>query len=354
VLREKARRLDAVLLSFWISPDGSYLWVVTPGAITPFHLPPEKKITRLVDAWNTLVQRMEDPRESADPVARRLYDVLLGGAEQLIPPGSRVIVVPDGALHGLNLEALVTGDKHPHYWVEDVTVAVAPSLTLLDSRLSALEEKARGILLIGDPASSSADFPPLPESKTEIQNIRALFGPGDATVITGAEARPEAYRPAEPGRFALIHFAAHAVANSESPLDSAVILSQGAQSSKLYARDAAAIPLHAELVTISACRSAGAKMYAGEGLVGFSWAFLRAGARNVIAGLWDASDRATAGLMTRLYQEQRRGKNPAEALRAAKLAMLRGSAYRQPYYWAPFELFTRSAPFAPARVGASR
>ncbi|MEN6534238.1 MAG: tetratricopeptide repeat protein, partial [Bryobacteraceae bacterium] len=36
VLREKARRLDAVLLSFWISPDGSYLWVVTPGAITPF------------------------------------------------------------------------------------------------------------------------------------------------------------------------------------------------------------------------------------------------------------------------------------------------------------------------------
>ncbi|MEN6605671.1 MAG: CHAT domain-containing protein, partial [Bryobacteraceae bacterium] len=141
---------------------------------------------------------------------------------------------------------------------------------------------------------------------------------------------------------------------SESPLDSAVILSQGAQSFKLYARDAAAIPLHAELVTISACRSAGAKMYAGEGLVGFSWAFLRAGARNVIAGLWDASDRATAGLMTRLYQEQRRGKNPAEALRAAKLAMLRGSAYRQPYYWAPFELFTRSAPFAPARVGASR
>ncbi len=354
MLREKARRLDAVLLSFWISPNASYLWVVRPDAITPFHLPPEKEITRLVDTWDTLVQRMEDPRESADPVARRLHDVLLGGAKRLIPPGSRVIVVPDGALHGLNLEALVTGDRHPHYWIEDVTVAVAPSLTLLDSRLSAQEEKARGILLIGNPVSSSADFPPLPESKTEIQNIRALFGSGDATVIKGSEARPEAYRPAEPGRFALIHFAAHAVANSESPLDSAVILSKGAQSFKLYARDAAAIPLHAELVTISACRSAGAKMYAGEGLVGFSWAFLRAGARNVIAGLWDASDRATAGLMTRLYLEQTRGRNPAEALRAAKLAMLRDSAYRQPYYWAPFELFTRSAPFAPARAGASK
>jgi len=32
--------------------------------------------------------------------------------------------------------------------------------------------------------------------------------------------------------------------------------------------------------------------YTGEGLVGLSWAFLRAGAHNVIAALWQASDSA--------------------------------------------------------------
>ena len=35
----------------------------------------------------------------------------------------------------------------------------------------------------------------------------------------------------------------------------------------------------------------GARAYAGEGLVGFTWAFLSAGAHNVIAGLWNVDDR---------------------------------------------------------------
>jgi CHAT domain-containing protein len=136
------------------------------------------------------------------------------------------------------------------------------------------------------------------------------------------------------------------VANRESPLDSAIILSAQGDSYKLYARDVAAIPLDADLVTISACQSAGARAYSGEGLVGFMWAFLQAGARNVIAGLWDVNDRSTSELMASLYAEMVTGSGPAEALRAAKLKLLRSAGpYRKPYYWAPFELFTRSMPF---------
>ena len=98
-------------------------------------------------------------------------------------------------------------------------------------------------------------------------------------MITGADARPEAYRAAGPQRFDTIHFAAHAVANPESPLESAVILSPGSASYKLYARDVQEIPISARLVTVSACRSAGARPFLGEGMVGFAWAFLGAGRR---------------------------------------------------------------------------
>ncbi len=98
----------------------------------------------------------------------------------------------------------------------------------------------------------------------------------------------------------------------------------------------------AELVTISACRSAGARIYAGEGLVGLTWAFLEAGAKNVIAGLWDVDDRSTAELAGRLYAEIARGAAPADALRAAKLELIHaGGTYRKPYYWGPFQLYTR-------------
>jgi CHAT domain-containing protein len=141
----------------------------------------------------------------------------------------------------------------------------------------------------------------------------------------------------------LTHFTAHAGANTESPLDSAVVLSRGQTGYKLYARDVAEQPLTAELVTISACRSAGERTYAGEGLVGFSWAFLRAGAKRVIAGLWDVDDRSTAELMGRVYQNIARGESPGDALRAAKLEMIaRGGTRSKPYYWGPFELFIGS------------
>ena len=59
--------------------------------------------------------------------------------------------------------------------------------------------------------------------------------------------------------------------------------------------------LYADLVTLSACRSARAKSYAGEELVGFSWAFLHAGTSNVVAGLWNVSDRSTAVFMEKFY-----------------------------------------------------
>ncbi len=130
---------------------------------------------------------------------------------------------------------------------------------------------------------------------------------GRAAVYRADQATPARYRDAMPEQFGVVHFTAHAAANAESPLDSAVILSKDGSGYKLYARDVAEQPLSADLVTISACRSAGERTYAGEGLVGFAWAFLRAGAQRVIAGLWDVDDRSTADLMGHVYARDRPG-----------------------------------------------
>jgi CHAT domain-containing protein len=92
---------------------------------------------------------------------------------------------------------------------------------------------------------------------------------------------------------------------------------------------------------VSACRSAGERAYSGEGLVGFAWAFLRAGASRVIAGLWDVDDRSTAELMDSLYARMAAGDTAPRALRAAKLSLLtKAGTYAKPYYWGPFQVFT--------------
>ncbi len=96
-------------------------------------------------------------------------------------------------------------------------------------------------------------------------------------------------------------------------------------------------------MTISACNGAGTREFSGEGLVGLSWAFLRAGAHNVIGALWEVSDASTPQLMDKLYDGLSHGDDPAAALRAAKLSLLHSdSVFRKPYYWAPFQLYAGS------------
>jgi CHAT domain-containing protein len=310
--------------------------VVTPGEVHQVELPPAAQIETLVRAYQEAVERqLADPARSHLPAGERLFATLVEPVRRWIPAGSRVIVTADGALHGLSLDSLPVPGASSRYWVEEVTVAVAPALSLLVSR-----GRAGGVprlLVIGDPSGTDADYPKLPFAAAEIAAVRSRFGEGQTVVVDGARATPAAWREASPGGFSDIHFAAHALANAENPLDSAVLLAGG----KLYARDVMATPLRADLVTVSACRGVGTRLYSGEGLVGFAWAFLHAGARNVIAGLWDVNDQSTSQLMDVMYRELAAGKSPADALHTAKVALATSQGnLRKPYYWAPFQLYT--------------
>ena len=68
-------------------------------------------------------------------------------------------------------------------------------------------------------------------------------------------------------------------------------------------------------MTISSCHGAGRRAFAGEGLVGLAWAFLRAGAHEVIAALWEVNDTSTVSLMDTMYRSIHDGHAPADALR---------------------------------------
>jgi CHAT domain-containing protein len=250
------------------------------------------------------------------------------------------VIVPDGALYGLNFETLPVDGPRRHYWIEDAEVQIAPSLSMLATIPSARTAEPR-LLLIGNPSPRAPEFPTLRYAPAEMSAIVRHFRQEEVTVYGDASATPASYRDSSLDRFSMVHFTAHATANMESPLESAVVLSGPDTGYKLYARDVADKPLKADLVTVSACRSAGERTYSGEGLVGFAWAFLHAGARRVIAGLWDVDDRSTARVMDELYAGLEAGRTPAQALRKAKLALIReGGQPAGPYYWGPFEIFT--------------
>jgi CHAT domain-containing protein len=284
---------------------------------------------------------MVDPLAAKETAGDKLYQLLVVPAAKWIPPDASVVIVPDGALHGINFETLPVDGPRRHYWIDDVEIQVAPSLASLAASTPKAAPASNTLLLIGNAQERLPDFPALRYAPAEMSAVAGHFHGAAVQALGGDRATPDAYRTSHAERFEYVHFTAHATTSADSPLDSAVILSGPDSAYKLYARDVADQPLAADLVTVSACRSAGERAYSGEGLVGFSWAFLRAGARRVVAGLWDVDDRSTSELMDHLYANLVAGDRPAHALRRAKLAMLaRGGASASPYRWAPFELFT--------------
>lgn len=341
--RDLARKTGATLFFYWLGAKQSWLWAITPRKISLYSLPAQAEIAHAVERHNQSLQGPFNPLASADQESAELYRMLVAPAKEFPAHGAPVVILSDGVLSRLNFETLAVPDDPPHYWIEDATVTLAPSLYMLSSA-RAPRNAERTLLLLGDPVSPSADYPELERAGAEMTEIEKHFGSASQTVFARERASSTAYTNSSPQRFAYIHFVAHGVANRIDPLDSAIILSRngGADDSfKLYAREIVRHPIDARLVTISTCSSSGTRSYAGEGLVGLSWAFLRAGAHNVIGALWEVSDDSTARLMDDLYQGLDEGLTPARALRRAKLDLLRdGGMYSRPFYWAPFQLYS--------------
>ena len=346
--KEIARKTNSTLLFYWLGERQSYLWAVAPAKTVMVTLPAKSEIVTRMQRYRKTLLALRDPlRENdrqGDKDGRELYEMLVGPVAGMVAEGRPVVLLTDGEMSQLNFETLLVGSPAPHYWIEDATVSSAPSIRLFASKSGAASAAHEKLLLLGDSVSTDLALPHLPMAELEVRKVQAKFSPADEAVFSGPKATPLTYLESKPEQFAYIHFVAHGAASSTDPLESAVILSRdnaGEDSYKLYAREILRHPIKARLVTISACNSSGTKSYAGEGVVGLSWAFLRAGAHNTIGALWDVSDASTPELMDRLYTGLQENKPPAVALREAKLSLLHSQgSFGRPFYWAPFQLYS--------------
>jgi CHAT domain-containing protein len=345
-LRERARTRGELFLSYWVGPQRSYGWLVTPTGIEMATLPGEHRLQELVEEYRQAIEQgLRDPLEVEGSAGRELHRLLVGPFRGALPAGARLVVAPDGPLHALPFAALiVAGDGPPHYLVDDLTVARAPSLVLLAGRPERNADlRGSAALALGAPVARDASFAPLPHAEQDLRAVARSFPSPATRTLSGAGATPEGFLGADLRRFGVIHIAAHALVNPASPLDANVVLSPGSAGDRLGLRDLMVAPIRAQLVTISACRSAGVGAYAGEGLVGLAWAVLNAGAERVIAGLWDVPDQSTGSLMSALYANLESGKDPVAALRDAQRALLHDpQAPHRPWHWAAFEVWLGS------------
>jgi CHAT domain-containing protein len=190
-------------------------------------------------------------------------------------------------------------------------------------------------------------FTPLPGSASEIERIQKYFPAGTAKVLSGPNATETSYNTLSPDA-GIVHFATHAIAVDDHPFYSTLILAPDREAREdgfLQAFEILRHPLRASLVVLSACETAGGPASRGEGLVGLVAAFQQAGARLVLATQWGI-DESAADLMAAFYKGITAGRAVPEALRDAKLEILKKSLHlggvdislAHPFFWAPFVL----------------
>jgi CHAT domain-containing protein len=181
-------------------------------------------------------------------------------------------------------------------------------------------------------------------SREEASLAADLAPPGERRVDLDFAARREVATRGALERFRIVHFATHAVVDSEHPELSGIALSMVDETGRpqdgfLRVSEIYRLHLAADLVVLSACETALGKDVRGEGVVGLTRAFLHAGATRVLVSLWPVEDRATADLMRRFYAGLfRDGLTPAAALRQAQDDLRRQPNRQAPHYWAGFVL----------------
>jgi CHAT domain-containing protein len=149
----------------------------------------------------------------------------------------------------------------------------------------------------------------LPASRREVVDAGQAVRLPDPVLLLGPNATETAFKHEPLNNFKVIHLAVHAFAAPESPERAALLLARDPKSDDdglLQAREIAALPLNADLVTLSACDTGTGKIQGEEGSLSLVQAFLFAGARSVLASLWSVDDAATAALMRSFYSELER------------------------------------------------
>ncbi|MCP3098122.1 CHAT domain-containing protein [Myxococcus sp. K15C18031901] len=347
---ERGLSEDEALLAFLVGNDhdaygtpsgGAWVLAVTRAGTRAYRIPDRARLTTAIPLFSGLVERRDG---SEAGTAAALHAWLLGPALAGLPSTvRRLLLVPDGPLHDLPFAALRASPEGPPL-IARFELGLVPSASLWRHWREEPGHEPRGeAFILADPTppqqerwaiaaeragvfDEAARLGALPEARREGHIVTRSLDDTQVTprLLMGPEASEHALKRADLSRVRVLHLAAHAVVDEETPERSALVLAPGADDEDgiLQPREIAALRLSGTLVVLSSCRGASGVVLPGEGVLSLARAFFEAGSHAVVASLSPLRDDEAAELVERFYAHLATGQGASAALRAAQLAAI--------------------------------
>ncbi|MFO0148282.1 MAG: CHAT domain-containing protein, partial [Microcystis sp.] len=286
------------------------------------------ELNKLVSEYRTQLADHENIKYSVTD--SKLYEILIRPIESQIASSSpkNIAIIASGQLRYIPFETLydkknkqVLLEKYPIYYLTRISTSTPP----------ATERKPLQGLAFANPKPTQKE---LKGTEIEAETISKTF-PGSEKYL-GTNATLDIFKK-QAFRFSILHLGTHGC------FDLAGCPNLGMQANTiLFANkeqyniaDAALLGLkNTELITLSACKTAKEANADGQEISGLAYVLERAGAKSVIASLWNAEDNTSAEIMTQFYQNLKNGMTKSEAMRQAKLSQIKS----HPYFWSLFIL----------------
>jgi len=354
-----------LLLEYVLTDPTSYCVAVSKNGINLVRLASRTQINSAADRFLKGVRS----KNSAVEERTELFNLLLASVDTT--RFSRLIIVPDGNLHLLPFDSFA--NEQGQSLIETHVVSYGPSATsfYLLRTVPSPNGARKPLLAVGGIPADRKPRPPkqyakrslftleakriddLTQTTVEVKAVSELF-PEDSVVLEGKKATESALKSQPLEKFQFVHFALHGFSDTKIPERTALLLAADNDSLEdglLQDREIRDLRFSADMVTLSACDTGVGRLQGQEGISSLVGSFLLAGARSVVASLWQIDDRSTAVLMKRFYSYLANGEDKANALRLSKLDFIR--QYKQdavPYFWAGFTLHGESTMSAHRQV----
>lgn len=247
-----------------------------------------------------------------------------------IPPGSRIIVSPDGDF--LPYGALSKSATTPQYLIRDYAFSYAYSARSLAKKVKRSDPLFSSHTFLG---FAPENFSPklaqasLPGSEEALHIIDKHFS--FSKLLTGSEATRQSFLEKAPD-YRIVQVLTHAKAGNSDIAPTLYFADSTIKLSELSAIQNA----QTELMVLSACETGIGKVQNGEGVFSLARGFAGLGIPSAVTTLWSLENRSVYELTQSFYDGVDDGNDLDIAIQKAQLKWLdSGSKGKQlPYYWA--------------------